>query len=79
METQLKVKRLWFEDNKLFIQTEDGTTLGQPLLWYKRLLNATDEQRNKYRFSYSGIHWGNIDEDISFESFFYDKCLTAIN
>ena len=69
METEIKVKRLWFWDNKIFIQTENGRELWQPLLSYKRLLYATDEQRNDYRFSYSGIHWSSVDEDISFESF----------
>ena len=69
METELKIKKLWFEDNKICIQTEDNTNLWQSLLCYKRLLHATDEQRNNYRFSYSGIHWGCVDEDISFESF----------
>jgi hypothetical protein len=69
METELKIKRLWFDDNKIFIQTEDEMTLWQSLLWYARLLHATDEQRNDYRFSYSGIHWNSVDEDISFESF----------
>jgi len=69
METELKIKKLWFEDNKICIQTEDGMNLRQPLMCYTRLQNATDEQRNNYRFSYSGIHWNSIDEDISFESF----------
>ena len=72
METELKIKKLWFNDNKIFVQTEEGKELCQSLLWYTRLLHATDEQRNDYRLSYSGIHWKSVDEDISFESFFYD-------
>ena len=71
METELKIKRLWFSENKIFVETEDGKELWQSLLWYTRLLNATDKQRNNYRFSYSGIHWNDVDEDISFESFLY--------
>jgi len=71
METEIKVSKLWFDDNKIFIRTESGVELWQSLLWYARLRNATDEQRNNYRFSYSGIHWPDVDEDISFESFFY--------
>jgi hypothetical protein len=69
METELNVNKLWFDENKIFIQTEDGKKYGQSLLWYKRLLNATEQQRNNYYFSYSGIHFPDIDEDISFESF----------
>ena len=71
MNTELD--KLWFEDNKIFIRTKEGATLWQSLLWYRRLLEATDEQRNNYRTSFSGIHWADIDEDVSFESFYYDE------
>ncbi|MDR3142735.1 MAG: DUF2442 domain-containing protein [Tannerellaceae bacterium] len=72
METELKIKKLWFDDNKIFVLTDDDRELWQSLLWYRQLLNATDEQRNHYTMSYSGIHWPDVDEDVSFESFFYD-------
>jgi hypothetical protein len=73
METEIKIKRLWFENNRIYIETEDGKELWQSLLWYPRLQSASCEQRNKYYFTWSGIHWREIDEDISFESFFYDN------
>jgi hypothetical protein len=73
MGTEVKVRQLWFDEDKIFILTEDGRELWQSLLWYSRLLYANAEQRNSYHFSYSGIHWPDVDEDISFESFFYDK------
>ena len=73
METEIRIKKLWYEDNKIFIRTEDNKTIWQSLLWYPRLQSATDEQRRNYRITYSGIHWNDIDEDMSFESFFYDK------
>ena len=72
METELKMKKLWFEENNIFILTDDGKEFRQSLLWYRRLLYATDQQRNNYNTSYSGIHWPDVDEDISFESFLYD-------
>jgi len=70
MKTELD--KLWFDDNKIFIHTKEGETLWQSLLWYRRLLDATEGQRNNYYTSFSGIHWPDIDEDISFESFYYD-------
>lgn len=73
METAIKIKKIWFKQNKIFILTEDGQELWQSLLWYSRLLYANDKERNNYRFSYSGIHWPDVDEDISFESFLYDS------
>lgn len=32
---------------------------------------ANDEERSRYSFGFDGIHWRNLDEDISFESFKY--------
>lgn len=65
--------KIWFADNRIYGVADDGRTLFQSLLYYKRLLNATDEQRNNYRISRMGIHWEELDEDISFESFEYDN------
>jgi hypothetical protein len=73
MENELKINKLWFDDNKIFIQTKDGKEFWQSLLWYHRLMNATPEQQNRYYFSYSGIHFPEVDEDISFESFLRNK------
>ena len=68
----LEFDRLWFEDNTILIHTKKGETLWQSLLWYDKLLQATEEQRNNYYTSSSGIHWPDIDEDMSYESFYYD-------
>ncbi len=67
----MEVVKLWFADNKIYIETENGKQLWQSLLWYPRLQNATEKQRNTYRLSQDGIHWEEIDEDVSFESFLY--------
>ena len=64
---------IWFEDNRIYGLTDDGRTLWQSLLYYKRLINATEEQRNTYEMDDEGIHWEEIDEDVSFESFEYDN------
>ena len=45
----------------------------QSILYYQRLKNATDKQRNDYELGYFGIHWKEIDEDISYESFEYEN------
>lgn len=67
----MKISKLWFKDEKIFILTEDGHTLWQALLWYPRLKNATEEQRNAYEIDDCGIRWEAIDEDVSLESFTY--------
>lgn len=69
----MKITKIWFEENRIYGLTDDGRTLWQSLLWYRRLVNATDEQRQQYNISSDGIHWPTIDEDVSFESFEYDE------
>ena len=69
----MKATRVWFEGERIYIETDDGRTLWQSVLYYQRLKNATDEQRNDYELGHFGIHWEEIDEDISYESFEYDN------
>ena len=69
----MKAKRVWFEGERIYIETDDGRTLWQSILYYQRQKNATDEQRNDYELGHFGIHWEEIDEDISYESFEYDN------
>ena len=69
----MKATRVWFEGERIYIETDDGRTLWQSILYYQRLKNATDEQRNDYELGYFGIHWEEIDEDISYESFEYEN------
>jgi hypothetical protein len=58
-------KSVWFDDNSMWVELVDGRTLGIPLAWFPRLLHATPEQPQKYELTVSGIHWDELDEDIS--------------
>ncbi|MDR1884568.1 MAG: DUF2442 domain-containing protein [Prevotella sp.] len=69
----MKVNKLWFDDEKIFILADDGRELWQSLLWYPRLQNANPQQRQKYEIDGSGIRWEEIDEDMSLESFLYEN------
>lgn len=68
----MKAIKVWFEDERIYILTDDGRTLWQSVLYYQRLRNATPEQRADYELGAFGIHWEDIDEDVSYESFEYD-------
>ena len=59
-----------FENSKMIVFLEDGRELSIPLEWFPRLRKATEEQLNKWRFigKGEGIHWKEIDEDISVEN-----------
>jgi hypothetical protein len=54
-----------FDEYSMWVDLEDGRTIGVPLVWFPRLLNATVSQREAFEMSRCGIHWDEIDEDIS--------------
>ena len=56
-------------EDMLSVALMDGRTISVPLAWYPRLLNATAAQRKKWQLAGGGygIHWPEIDEDLSTE------------
>ncbi len=69
----MKIIRIWFTDERLYGETDDGRILWQSLLYYHRLKRATTNQREQYHIGEEGIHWPELDEDVSFESFEYSQ------
>ena len=63
------VKDVHFTEDTLSVDMLDGRTITVPLAWYPRLLHATPEQRQNWQISGAGygIHWPDIDEDLSTE------------
>ncbi|MGP0090818.1 MAG: DUF2442 domain-containing protein [Xanthobacteraceae bacterium] len=57
-------------NDRLIVILADGRELSAPLTWFPRLSEATDEQRRKWRLigRGQGIHWPEVDEDISVAS-----------
>ncbi len=68
----MKIEKVWFDEQNIYVVTDSGHTIGNPLKWYERLARATVEQRNKYEIGpfAESVHWEEIDEDLSLESFF---------
>ena len=67
-----RVADVFFTDEELSVRLMDGRTITVPLAWYPRLLNASEEQRNNWKISGGGygIHWPDIDEDLSAEGLY---------
>lgn len=63
----ISAKTVSFDDYTMWVELNDGRTLGIPLAWFPRLLHATPDERDACRISYSGkgLHWDALDEDIS--------------
>jgi len=56
------------DDRRLTVTLADGRVIQTPLWWYPQLLAATAVQRSQLELSPLGIHWPEIDEDISVAS-----------
>ena len=56
-------------DDALIIDLTDGRTVSAPLAWYPRLLRGTTAERQAHQLIGQGlgIHWPQLDEDVSVE------------
>ena len=56
-------------DDTLSVDLSDGRSISVPIAWFPRLLHSTEQERNNWRLigRGQGIHWEDIDEDISVE------------
>jgi len=64
-----RVKDVHFTEDTMAVDLMDGRTIIVPLVWYPRLLDGTLEKRRNWKISGAGygIHWPDLDEDLSTE------------
>ena len=64
---EARASKIWFDNDNMWLNLFDGRQLSVPLAYFPRLHKATEQQREKYELSGggTGIHWDEIDEDIS--------------
>jgi hypothetical protein len=64
-----RVLDILFTEDTISVNLRDGRVITVPLVWYPRLLDATAAQRNNWKIAGGGygIHWPDIDEDLSTE------------
>jgi Protein of unknown function (DUF2442) len=62
-----RITKVQVGDDALTVDLADGRTIAVPLAWFPRLLHASAEQRARWQISSGGfgIHWPEIDEDLS--------------
>lgn len=68
-----RITKIWLTDSEIWIQTEDGRSASESFADYPRLRYATRIQRESYTYDAFGIHWEELEEDLSFEGFFRKK------
>ena len=57
----------WCDDTSLHVKLADGREIVTPLWWYPALHRATHTQRNTLELMHTGIHWPELDEDLSID------------
>ncbi|MBU0693355.1 MAG: DUF2442 domain-containing protein [Candidatus Omnitrophica bacterium] len=69
------VENVTVTEDTLIADLSDGRTISVPLAWFPRLMYASLEERNNWRLigKGHGVHWEDIDEDISVESLLTGK------
>ncbi|ERM15704.1 hypothetical protein L585_02455 [Pantoea ananatis BRT175] len=61
----ISAKTVRFDESTMWVELSDGRTMGVPLVWFPKLLNASERDRNDFELSKRGIHWDVLNEDIS--------------
>ena len=73
-----KIDKIWLTDDAVWIRTASGKEECEKFNDYPRLRYATKEQRANYEADEYGLHWEDIDEDLSFEGFFDKRETTQL-
>ena len=68
---ELSIVSLEISDNALIAHISDGRVISIPLAWFSSLSNASKEELHNFEISPGGygVHWPDLDEDISIKSF----------
>lgn len=61
----LRARAVEFTATELVVTLHDGRRIATQLDWYPRLKQASDAQRANYEIMPMGIHWPDLDEDLS--------------
>jgi len=60
-----RAKSVNVTSSTLTVELEDGRSVSTPLAWYPRLENGTMKERRNFEIGHFGIHWPDLDEDLS--------------
>jgi len=61
----LRPRAVEFTRSELVVTLSDGRKIATPLSWYPRLKRALPKQRANFEIMPMGIHWPELDEDLS--------------
>lgn len=69
LEREVFAQSVSFSQHAMTVALDDGRGLSVPLAWFPRLLHGSETERARYELigHGEGIHWPELDEDISVE------------
>lgn len=56
-----------YTEDMMNVALDDGRIISVPLAWFPRLMHASDAQLRAVELSPAGLHWDELDEDVSIE------------
>ena len=67
-----KIEKVWFNNERIYLQTDSGETLSRPLEAFPVLKEASEAARNDFKIGRFGddLRWDKLDEDIHISSFY---------
>lgn len=74
----VSIKSVKFDPYNMWLQLSDGRTLGVPLSYFPALAGANAEQLAMFELSPCGIHWDELNEDLSLEGFLVTQKLQQV-
>jgi Protein of unknown function (DUF2442) len=74
-ERDVYAEAVTFTEDAMMVHLDDGRALSIPLAWYPRLFHGTAQERKHLELigDGEGIHWPQLDEDISIEGLLAGK------
>jgi uncharacterized protein DUF2442 len=70
----LEARKVEFTKSELVVTLADGRRIATPLYWYPRLRKGTAKQRANFEIMPMGIHWPDLDEDLSIAGMLKVRC-----
>ncbi len=69
-KSHVKAQSIEVTEDSIIVDLNDGRTISAPIAWFPRLQQGNMDERNNFRFigKGEGIHWPDLDEDISVEN-----------
>jgi Protein of unknown function (DUF2442) len=74
-ERDVYAQSVQFSEDSITVYLDDGRAISVPVAWYPRLMHGTNEERSNYQLigDGEGIHWSDLDEDVSVEGLLAGK------